>query len=93
MSGELVLKQAKAGQDEAAGGQGAGGGCDWQATAGGRGHQASANCKVNKQRESVMCCCTLLNRVLSIRRVYLYRWRRGAFLIERLSGIDEGVDG
>lgn len=46
------MRLAKAGhaEVEAAGGQGAvGGGCDWQAAAGGRGQQASANCKVKKQ--------------------------------------------
>lgn len=60
------------------------------------GHQASANCKVKQQREFIICCCTftLSNRVLlngSV--VYLCRWRRGAFLIQRLSGIDGGTDG
>lgn len=64
MSGEFVIKQAKAGHDEADalgclwGGREQVGGCDWQAAAGGCGHQTSANCKVKKQRESVMCCCT-----------------------------------
>lgn len=60
------------------------------------GHHVSANSKVKQQRESIICCCTftLSNReLLNGHIVYLYRWRRGAVLIERLSGIDEGADG
>lgn len=48
MSGELIIEHAEAGQDEAVCG----------GLSGGRGHQASANCKVKRQRESVTCCCT-----------------------------------
>lgn len=60
------------------------------------GHHVSANSKVKHQRGSIVCCCTftLSNGELSSGRiVYLYRWRRGAPPVERLSGIDEGADG
>lgn len=104
MSGKLVTKQA-AGRDmtNAAGcllggavSQGSRGGGDWQTTAGGVATRLRLIAKL-RNSGSALCVVALLlesNRALLIRCVvYLYRWRRGVFLIERLSGIDEGADG
>lgn len=79
-----------------AGQKAGGGGCDWQASAGGvvTRPQLIAKFRSSGRPQCVAALFLLSNRVLLIRRVvYLYRWRRGASLIQRLSGIDEGADG
>lgn len=56
--------------------------------------QLIAKLRSSGRPQSIAALFLLSNRVLLIRRVvYLYRWRRGASLIQRLSGIDEGADG